>query len=123
MTTDKRQAAYRRGLDAEDTAVSLYEEAGYTLIGERIRTPAGEIDLIVSRGDLVVFIEVKQRRSLNAAAEAISPRQQRRITDAAAIWLSRNPSFASHAMRFDAVLITPGGRTRQITDAYQADGF
>ncbi|MCB1492283.1 MAG: YraN family protein [Rhodobiaceae bacterium] len=122
-TTADRQAAFKRGLDAEEAAAALYRAEGFAIVASRARTAAGEIDLIAARDDLVVFIEVKRRKSLDGAAESLSPRQQQRIARAALVWLAENPGFADRDMRFDAVLLAPGGETRHIVDAFQADGL
>ncbi len=119
--TAARKAAYRRGIDAEARAAALYRDRGFAIVGERVRTATGEIDLIAARDDLVAFVEVKRRRTLDGAAEAVSPRQQKRIAQAADIWCADHPDFANRDMRFDVVLLAPGGQTRHIVDAFQAD--
>ncbi len=66
----------------------------------------GEIDIIAIRGGTLTFIEVKKRSSKQAAFEAISIKQQGRIHNAAEIFLGKNPLYASHRKRFDAILIS-----------------
>lgn len=122
-TTADRQAAFQRGLDGEEAAAALFRADGFAIAATRARTAAGEIDLIAARDDLVVFIEVKRCKSLDGAAESISLRQQQRIAQGAMVWLSENPAYADRDMRFDAVLLAPGGKTRHIVNAFQADGL
>ena len=78
-----RVAAFRSGLSAETRAAAYLMVKGYRILARRFRTPHGEIDLVAQRRQLVAFIEVKARASLEEAAYAVTPRQQRRIIDAA----------------------------------------
>ena len=101
---DPRQALGRLG---EAEAAALLERAGLRIVARRFRRPWGEIDLIAETGDLVVFVEVKARRDLAAAMEAVSGNAQRRIEAAADHWLSRQPDFARLSVRFDLVAVLP----------------
>jgi putative endonuclease len=117
----KRKDAFLRGVSAEGRA-SLYLAAkGYRTLAKRWKSPAGEIDLVVKRGRLIVFVEVKARGSLDAAAESVLPRQRRRITAAAEAWLATHPEHTSHDLRFDAVLIAPKRLPRHIEAAFEAE--
>jgi len=63
---------------------------GYHILARRYKTGSGEIDLIAKRNDFLVFIEVKARKSVDAAVEAVTPKARRRIERASKIFLSRN---------------------------------
>jgi putative endonuclease len=121
MSPDKarRQKAYNKGRSAEDEAAGLLARRGYQVLSRRYRSPAGEIDLIASDGRRLAFVEVKARRELDDAAWAVTPRQQRRIADAASHWLQAFPQFQSWDMSFDAVLIASRERCEYIPDAFQ----
>ncbi len=120
-TDPKRKDAFLRGVSAEGRA-SLYLAAkGYRTLAKRWKSPAGEIDLVVKRGSLIVFVEVKARANLDAAAEAVLPRQRKRITAAAEAWLATHPGHMSHDLRFDAVLIAPKRLPRHIEAAFDAE--
>jgi len=80
---------------------------GYRIIAQRLRTPMGEIDLICRRGDLVLVVEVKARKTLQSAMEAVSISQQKRIEAAADCWLSRQPDYTGLSLRFDLIAIRP----------------
>jgi len=69
-------------------------------------THAGEVDFIARKGKTLVFVEVKKRSSLERAAYAIKPAQQQRIRNGAAVFLKKNPQYASFDIRFDAILVT-----------------
>ena len=118
---EKRNAAFRLGVSAEGRASLFLAAKGYRTLARRWKTPAGEIDLVVQRGRLVAFVEVKARAKLDAAAEAVLPRQKRRIIAAAEAWLAAHPEHAGYDMRFDAVLIAPGKMPRHIVSAFEVE--
>ncbi len=115
----RRFAAFRTGLSAEARAAAYLFAKGYRIAARRWRSAAGEIDLVARRGNLLVFVEVKARPSLDSAAYSLSVRQRQRIAGAAAIWLAENPADAHCDMRFDAVLIAPGRWPRHIEGAFE----
>jgi putative endonuclease len=80
---------------------------GYRILARRHRTKLGEIDLIARRGDLVLIVEVKTRRTLMEAMEALSLGSERRIEAAADLWLSRQPDYGRLSVRFDMVAVLP----------------
>jgi putative endonuclease len=115
-----RVAAFRTGLSAEARAAAYLIAKGYRILAKRFRTRYGEIDLVVRRRNLVVFVEVKARASLDDAAYAVTPRQQRRIIDAAQAWLMAHPEHAELELRFDAVLVAPRRLPRHLLAAFDA---
>ncbi len=112
--------AQRRGLDAEAVACAALQADGWTVLGRRLRTAAGEIDLVARRGCLLAFVEVKARGTLSDAAYALSGRQQRRLFLAAEILLAANPGWAGGEVRFDVLVVDAAGRIRRIADAFRA---
>ncbi len=84
----ERVAAFNTGLSAESRAAALLIAKGHRIVARRTRTPAGEIDIIVRRRDVLVFVEVKARASFDDAAYAVTPRQRQRIVAAAEAWLA-----------------------------------
>ena len=106
----KRRAAYRRGLRGEGLALLWLWLKFYRLLAWRFRSPVGEIDLIMRRGAMLVFIEVKTREEgldMERIAAVAYGRQGRRIMRAAEYFLARNPRLARLDMRFDLVLVRP----------------
>jgi putative endonuclease len=116
----ERIAALRTGLSAETRAAAYLMAKGYRILAKRFRTPHGEIDLIVKRRNLIAFVEVKARATLDDAAFAVTPRQQSRIIDAAQGWLIAHPEHAELELRFDAVLIAPRRLPRHLLAAFDA---
>jgi putative endonuclease len=116
-----RQQREKRGRDAESAAALWLRLKGYRILDRRVKTPRGEIDLIASKGKMLIFVEVKAREEMGKALEAVTPDLQRRVQDAANIWVSRKPKLANWLWRFDIVLIAPGGVPRHMRDAWRAE--
>jgi putative endonuclease len=116
----ERVAAFRTGLSAESRAAAFLMAKGYRILAKRFRTPHGEIDLVAKRRQLVAFVEVKARASLDDAAFAVTPRQQGRIINAAQVWLMAHPEHAEFELRFDAILIAPRRLPRHVIAAFDA---
>ena len=115
-----RVAAFRTGLSAETRAAAYLMAKGYRILAKRFRTPYGEIDLVARKRNLVAFVEVKARASLDEAAYAVTPRNQRRIIDAAQAWLMTHPEHADFDLRFDVILIAPRHLPRHLLAAFDA---
>jgi putative endonuclease len=117
-----RQASEARGRGAEAHAAAALAAEGFREIARRVRTGAGEIDLVVEREGLLVFVEVKARATLNDAAFALGPRQQARLLAAGEAWMAANPGHGAAGVRFDLLLVDGEGRVRRIADAFRAWG-
>lgn len=113
-----KKRAYRLGHHAEWLAVLWLMLKGYRLLARRYRTKLGEIDLIVKRGGTVAFVEVKARTSHDAAEDSITVAAERRIRNAADIWLARHPGAEGLTFRFDIVLIAPWRLPKHLANAF-----
>jgi putative endonuclease len=120
IAAPERVAAFRTGLSAEARAAAWLMAKGYRILAKRFRTPYGEIDIVAQRRNLLAFVEVKARASLDEAAYAVTPRTQRRIIDAAQAWLMTHPEHADFEMRFDVMLIAPKRLPRHLLAAFDA---
>jgi putative endonuclease len=118
----KRVAAFRYGLSAETRAAVLLRVKCYRVVARRYKTPFGEVDIVARRGDTLVFVEVKARLDIDAAADALSPRQRKRIVGAAQAWLVKHPHDAQRNIRFDVILVAPWRLPRHIVAAFDAGG-
>lgn len=111
-------AAERRGRRGEWLAAALLCLKGYRILGRRVRTKAGEIDLIAcTLTGLICFVEVKARPDEASAAEAITVRQRGRIVRAAELYLAGKP----RPYRFDVVSVLPGRLPRHIKGAFRPE--
>lgn len=102
-----RIGRYRRGRLSEWVAAAALLARGYRILGRRVRTPFGEIDLIAVRGRRLAFVEVKRRATRLEAEAALTSRQAGRIARAAAFWASRHPAFRDHEQGLDVVFVLP----------------
>jgi putative endonuclease len=118
----KGQIAEARGRLAESSACAALERDGWSILARRIRTSAGEIDMIAEKEGLLAIVEVKARPTLADAAAALSVRQQKRLFDAAEIVLATHPQWGIGGVRFDIMLVDSTGVVRRITDAFRGDG-
>ncbi len=111
--------ASARGTEAEAIAAASLIAAGWAVLGRRVRTRAGEIDLVAEREGLLAFVEVKARPSFRDAAYALAPRQRARLLAAADIWMAMNPRHGAAGVRFDVLLVAADGGVRRIADAFR----
>ena len=65
--------AYHRGVDAETAAAPRLARDGWIVLAQRLRTEAGEIDVVAAKPDMLAIVEVKARRTLADAAMALGP--------------------------------------------------
>src|SRR4051794_17257830 len=115
-------AADRLGRSAEAAARIAWERDGWMILAARIRTPAGEIDLVAEKDGLLAIIEVKARPKLADAAASLSDRQQARLVAATDILLANNPEWGAQGVRFDLLLVDAAGAVRRIADAFRGNG-
>lgn len=120
IAAPERIAAFNTGLSAEDQAASFLRGQGFRILAQRFRTPYGEIDVIAGKRELIAFVEVKARATLDEAAYAVTPRQQARISNAAEVWLQNHPEHVEFELRFDVLLIAPGQPPRHLLAAFDA---
>lgn len=106
------------GADAEDAALRLLLGHGLRLRERNYRCRLGEIDLILQHGDTLVFVEVRQRRSLayGGAGASIDARKRARLLATARHYLIGHSPMPP--CRFDAVLLGPGEQVEWIRDAF-----
>ena len=122
---DRRQRGSRaqlRGIDAEAAVCDALERDGWQVLARRLRTEAGEVDVVAQRDGLLAIVEVKARPNLAEAAIALPPRQQARLVAAAEVILAEHPEWGAAGVRFDLLLVDARGRIRRIVDAFRAEG-
>jgi len=104
------------GAYGETLVARWYESGGYTVVARNWRCREGELDLVATRDDLVVFCEVKTRSTdlFGVPAEAVGWRKQRKVRALAAIWIETT-GVRPRAIRFDVA-----GVLRQQVDVIEA---
>ena len=117
-----RQAAHQRGHRSESIAALWLRLKGYRILARRLKTRAGEIDLVAAAPfGPVCFIEVKARSDARAAAESVLAGQQTRIARAASLYLASRPHLSRRVSRFDIVAIAPRALPVHHRDVWRAD--
>ncbi|MDE2385391.1 MAG: YraN family protein [Alphaproteobacteria bacterium] len=113
-----RKAAESKGRVAEMVAIALLTAKGYALIRRRYKSPAGEVDLIMRRGEVTAFIEVKARKTHDEAVISVTDYQARRIANAAAHWMAQDSVANSGTCRFDIVAVNSALLPQHIENAF-----
>ena len=108
MTVTSRTTARLFGLRAEAVASWMLRLKGYQILARNYVVKGGEIDLVARRRDVVAFVEVKARPTMDEARTAINAQKRRRISRAARHWLTCNGWAVTCVLRGDAILIAPG---------------
>ena len=120
MANDRRKSE-ASGRSAEVIALWALRLKGWRLLAQRYKTHVGEVDLIMRRGEVTAFIEVKARATALAAAESVGMSQQTRIARAASLYLASRPGLARRGSRFDIVAIAPRSLPVHHRDAWRPD--
>ncbi len=94
---------------------------GYRILGFRLKTPHGEIDLVAQKGAVLAVVEVKSRATMEQALEAVSPAQWARLERAGLALAAGRPGLMRLNVRLDMVALAPGRRPRHIADACSAN--
>jgi len=100
--------AYKQSLGSwgELLAEAYLKDKGLNCIGRNIRTHHGEIDLVMTDGETIVFIEVKTRTSLDFGTpeESITKKKRERMIHSATEWMQSHPEWGGD-FRIDVVAI------------------
>ena len=109
---NRRQQFGKKG---ESLAVAHLKKHGYRIIVQNYRTGLGEIDIIAKDKGILVFIEVKARRSFRFGnpKAAITPQKQRKISMVALSYLKATKQESVKA-RFDVVAVSAEDDTPDI---------
>ncbi|MGH2733980.1 MAG: YraN family protein [Actinomycetota bacterium] len=114
-------ARTKLGRLGEGLAADLYGRLGFEVADRNWHCGSGELDLVLQRGDLVIFCEVKTRRSdrFGVPAEAVDGLKQARLRRLAAAWLAeRSPGRVR--VRFDVVSVIVRATTTEVTHLPEA---
>lgn len=120
-TPEQRHEADSRGREGEAEAAMFLAQKGWRIVAERVKTKAGEIDLIAKRTGLVAFVEVKWRARSASLGDAIDERRLARVAAAVElVW----QAYASEGedIRIDVILLAPGRKPTHIENAWMPFG-
>ena len=114
-------AARLAGRRGEILAALWLMARGYRILGFRLKTRQGEIDLLALRGGVLAVVEVKRRTTLEAALEAVSYEQRERLRRAARAVAASRPALAGLGVRLDLLALAPGRLPMHIPDAWKGE--
>lgn len=97
-----------KGRRGESAAAAYLQQHGYVVLARNWRCAGGEIDIIARYQDRIVFIEVRQRTTIEAAFESITPRKRQRVLHAVETWLSQR-DMADQTWRIDVIAVSRAG--------------
>jgi putative endonuclease len=116
-TAGQRRAAEVAGRRGERIAGWWLRLKGWRILDRRVRTPAGEVDIVARKHMLIAFVEVKTRKAAADLDHAIDERRLARVA-AAAEYLMPRYATAGEDIRVDVMLIAPHTRPRHIENAW-----
>ena len=114
----KRRQAERGGHRGEGLAALWLRLKGWQILGRRIRTPVGEVDLVARRGRTLAFVEVKVRSTAAESETALDEYRLRRVA-AAAEALTHRYARSGDDIRIDAMFIVPRRLPRHLANVWQ----
>jgi putative endonuclease len=116
----QRLTHYEKGLRAEEKALFFLESKGYECLSKRYKRKGGEIDLIVKKQDVLIFVEVRLRKNIFDAGESITIQKQERLTSVATHFIIQELQGRGYSYyRFDVVLIDQKGTIVHIENAFE----
>ena len=110
---------HNKGLLAEWRARAHLRMKGYRIMGKRLRTPVGEIDILARKKNTWIIVEVKYRADKDTAHNAITQNQQTRLIKASQWVMMEYNLNQDTPFRFDAILLWGRFRIKHIKNAWQ----
>lgn len=98
-----------KGKEGEEMAENYLRKQGYRIIEMNHQTKFGELDIIATKGDILVFVEVKfkQTEDFGTPEEMIGKNKLTQVKRTAELFLLNNPDIAKNYDRYqiDAICI------------------
>ena len=113
----KRQQAEQRGRRAETIAAWYLRLKGWRILGRRVRTPVGEVDIVARRFRTTAFVEVKARAKNDDLEIAVDRLRLRRVA-AATTALAAKHAMPGGDVRIDVILVAPGKWPRHLVNVW-----
>lgn len=94
------------GTDFEILAINYLKNKGYKILNHQFRCKIGEIDIVISKNNVIIFVEVKYRKNLKNGypREAVNFKKQQTIRRVAELYLIKN-KIQNMDIRFDVIEI------------------
>ena len=108
----------KEGRFAEAIAAVLLMVKGYQILGFRLKTPSGEIDLLARKGKTLAVVEVKRRATVELALASVTSAQRDRLLRAARALAARRAGLRHLALRLDLIALAPGRLPRHVPNIF-----
>jgi putative endonuclease len=115
----KRQKAETLGKKGEFIASIFLRLKFYFILEKNYKTPFGEIDLIIKRGNVIAFVEVKTRNNKIHIGNALLAVNKNRISRAANHYLMNNAGIVKNDLRFDVIFLAPKSFPLHLMGAFE----
>ena len=115
------KAARVSGRRAEVLCALMLMLKGYRILGFRVPSRQGEIDILATRGGVLAVVEVKHRGDPATALQAVTPEQRDRLRRAGAQIGAATPRLSGLSVRLDLIALAPRRLPRHIPDAWPTD--
>lgn len=108
---ENTRARKQIGNSGEVRALNFFKDNGYEIVEANFRCRSGEVDLIVCKDDVIVFVEVKTLLwgSPEVLAKELNSQKQKRILETSKYFLSKHRQYSNSFVRFDVVVIDMPG--------------
>lgn len=119
---ETRRRAWKLGARAETWAAFRLGLTGHRVLGRRVKTPLGEIDILARRGHTLIAVEVKARTPSDPRfdlGEVVSRHQRQRIERALEWAVAQRPDWQGYDLRFDVIMVAGPFRMRHFPDAWR----
>lgn len=110
--------SFHKGIAAENIIADYYIRAGHLTKAKRMKTPYGEVDLVMEKQNQWVFVEVKCSKTIGQASIRITRRQIDRIHAAAESYLAKLGLLGMVDCRFDAAFVDANGQIEIVENAF-----
>jgi putative endonuclease len=115
----KSTASYYKGIHGERIASDYFSKQGYEILLQRYQSSAGEVDLVLAKDQILIFVEIKARPTIDDCLNSISKRQQARIMTAAECFLSDNfATYQHYDLRFDVIAVDQNENITHFENAF-----
>lgn len=100
------KSAVEKGRSYENVVVNYLAKQGYTILNRNYKCSYGEVDIIIKKDDMIVFVEVKGRhKNIIPPKNYVETSKQKRIIDSAQNYLKEKNMTDKYKIRFDVVEI------------------
>lgn len=103
----KKSESKKKGAEGEQRACDYFISQDYQILERNWRTRRGEIDIILRKGDVLVFVEVKTLPSgeLQTLEHVLGAIKQKRIIETSKCFLNKYRQYNNSIIRYDVAVI------------------